>query len=297
MNLRDQCEMHMQVRIAQKAQKTLTAFVFMIEQSTFMKKKTMLWGERISLSEAVTRIVDRQISELMLRCVNGLATRHYYDIAVFGYGHDVYSVWNDKVEGWEFATPMAFRNNAYEKNLRKEKVLTRNGIKWGKVRGLQWVKLEHRDRLTFAGRAFEKATLLLEQWIKVHQGKLRYPPVVINITCGNANDILKEDIQMQANKLKSLFTEKGNVFLFNIHITPDEKDCILFPTDKSEVEHDSSSSALFELSSPLPERYNKAVVELRGDITPDMTPVAMAFNVNMPMLDRLINIIISIDLD
>ena len=45
-----------------------------------------------------------------------------------------------------------------------------------------------------------------------------YPPTIINITDGEFNGDTSESIQQKANELKSMFTNDGNVILFNIHI-------------------------------------------------------------------------------
>ena len=66
-----------------------TAFVFLVDQSASMDRLTNFNGEEITLSEAVSRIVNAQINELVERCVKNNETRHYFDIAVIGYGRSL----------------------------------------------------------------------------------------------------------------------------------------------------------------------------------------------------------------
>ena len=50
---------------AQITRNTPTAFIFMIDQSVSMKRKTMLYGEELTMAEAVARIVNNQINDLV----------------------------------------------------------------------------------------------------------------------------------------------------------------------------------------------------------------------------------------
>ena len=83
---------------AQISRSTPTAFIFLIDHSASMKRNTLYNGERMSMSEAVARIVNNQIKELISRCVKSNEVRHYYDIAVIGYGQNAYSGWNGTLE-------------------------------------------------------------------------------------------------------------------------------------------------------------------------------------------------------
>ena len=65
-----------------------TAFIFLVDQSVSMRRITTFNGEDMTLSEAVARIVNAQINELVERCVKNNETRHYFDIAMIGYGKE-----------------------------------------------------------------------------------------------------------------------------------------------------------------------------------------------------------------
>ena len=60
----------------------------------------------LTLSEICT-----QINELVLRCIKSNEVRHYYDIAVIGYGQNVYSGWNGTLAGRDFVSPEELKNN------------------------------------------------------------------------------------------------------------------------------------------------------------------------------------------
>lgn len=98
-----------------------TAFIFLVDQSVSMRRLTTFNGEEMTLSEAVARIVNSQINELVERCVKNNETRHYFDIAVIGYGKEAYSAWNGALEGSDFVTPEEIRNNPFMKRWSRRK--------------------------------------------------------------------------------------------------------------------------------------------------------------------------------
>lgn len=98
-----------------------TAFIFLVDQSASMRRLTTFNGEEMTLSEAVARIVNSQIIELVERCIKNNETRHYFDIAVIGYGQEAYSAWNGALEGSDFVTPEEIRNNPFMKRWSRRK--------------------------------------------------------------------------------------------------------------------------------------------------------------------------------
>lgn len=275
---------------AQITRSTPTAFIFMIDQSVSMGRKTTLYGEEMTMAEAVARIVNNQINDLVLRCIKGSETRHYYDIAVVGYGQEAYSGLNGALAGRGFVSPEELKNNPLKRIVVREEVRTRKGISVKDVEKVQWIEARHDGNWTHVHKAFDKVKVLLEQWLEKYKGKDCYPPTVINITDGEFNGASKDSVLQQANELKSMFTNDGNVLLFNIHISTSKADCILLPIDKSEVINNSYSTTLFELSSLLPQRYNEEISKVRQDVDLSARHTAMAVNADMSTLIKLMDI-------
>ena len=91
------------------------------------------------------------------------------------------------------------------------------------------------------------------------------------------------------NVMGIIFTNDGNVLLFNIHIVPNDQESVVFPVDKSEVESGSYGQTLYEMSSLLPTRYNDPISDIRGD-EGNKRHVAMAVNADMSTLIQLMDI-------
>lgn len=274
---------------AQITRNTPTAFIFLVDQSVSMKRITTLNGEQMSLAEAVARIVNNQINELVYRCIKTTEVRHYYDIAIIGYGHEVYSGWNGVLTGRDFVSPEELKNNPFKKIIVKEEKRTKKGTMIKEIEKVQWLSARCDGHWTHVHQAFDKAKSLLGQWMKDHHEKDCYPPTIINITDGQFNHATREQIVQQANELKAMFTNDGNVLLWNIHITPNNMEQVLLPIGKEELKGDKYSELLYDMSSLLPTRYNQAISDIRGDSV-ESRHVAMATNTDMSTLIQLMDI-------
>ena len=275
---------------AQITRNTPTAFIFLVDQSVSMKKKTVLLGEEMTMAEAAARLVNNQINELVLRCVRMGETRHYYDIAVVGYGVKAYSGWQGELEGRGFVSPEELKDHPFTKIITRKETRTRKGMQIKEVEQIQWVSARHSESWTHYHEAFEYAKKLLDEWMKDHHEKDCYPPTVIHITDGEFNHATKEEVMQKANELKAMFTNDGNVILFNIHFTADlDADSVACPISKDELDGGYLSNALFEMSSLLPERYNQDIARCLNDTRPGRH-VAMGVNADATTLIKLMDI-------
>lgn len=275
---------------AQITRNTPTAFIFLIDQSGSMQNYTTLYGEEMPMAEAVARIVNHQLNELVLRCIKGSETRDYYDIAIIGYGEKAYSGWKGELEGRDFVKPSELKEHPYKKITTKKETRTRKGVKVVEVEEVQWIEAEATEGWTRVHCAFEKAKGLLNEWMEKHHEKDCYPPTIINITDGEFNGATKEYVLQQANELKSMFTNDGNVILFNIHISANKAVCVTCPASKDEVSFSSLATTMYEMSSLLPMRYSDSIADLRGDGTPNNRYTAMSINADMSTLIQLMDI-------
>lgn len=274
---------------AQITRNTPTAFIFLVDQSASMNRKTILHGEEMTLAEAVARIVNHQLNELVLRCIKTNEVRHYYDIALIGYGHEAYSGWSGELTGRDFVSPEEMKEHPYKVITVREEKRTRKGVQVKEVEKVQWLEARHDGRWTRLHKAFDKAKTLLETWLEKNHDKDCYPPTIINITDGEFNGTTTEQLIQQANEIKAMFTNDGNVLLWNIHVTPDGATQVLLPVGKKELNGDRYAETLYDISSLLPSRYNNPISDLRGD-TANERHVAMSANVDMSTLIQLMDI-------
>jgi len=274
---------------AQITRNTPTAFIFLVDHSVSMQTTTMYNGEEMPMAEAVARIVNHQINELVLRCIKSNEVRHYYDIALIGYGEDAYYAWNGNLEGRDFVSPEELKDNPYKKIITKEEKRTRRGVEVKEVEKVQWLEARSDGSWTHVHKAFGLAKNLLDKWMERHHEQDCYPPTIINITDGIFNGTTYDNILQQTNELKAMFTNDGNVLLFNIHITPSGGAKVVFPISKDELGGNDYGKMLFDMSSLLPTRYNQPIANVRGDQSNERH-VAMAVNADMSTLIQLMDI-------
>ena len=275
---------------AQITRNTPTAFIFLVDHSVSMQKKTTLYGEEMTMAEAAARIVNNQINELVYRCIKLDDTRHYYDIAVVGYGEEAYSGWQGELEGKGFVSPEELKNHPYTRTLIRKETRTRKGVKINEVEQVQWVNARHDGHWTHYHAAFDYARKLLDEWMKEHHEKDCYPPTIIHITDGEFNHATRETVLQKANELKAMFTNDGNVILFNIHFTADlNANSVACPITKEELYGNAYAEALFDMSSLLPERYNQDIARCLNDTRPGRH-VAMGVNADATTLIKLMDI-------
>ena len=267
-----------------------TAFIFLVDQSISMKRLTTFNGEDMTLSEAVARIVNSQINELVERCVKNNETRHYFDIAVIGYGTEAYSAWNGALEGRDFVSPEEIRDNPFQKRLVKEEVRTRKGITVKEVERKQWMTARHDGNWTRMDKALRRAEGLLDNWMKDHHDKDCYPPTIINITDGEYNGVTDDEMLQLSNQLKSMFTNDGNVLFFNIHIVPGHSESVVFPATVGDLNGNGYGEKLFNMSSLLPLNYNEQIRAIFGDRQTDIRYRAMGVNAGMERLVKMMKI-------
>ena len=155
---------------------------------------------------------------------------------------------------------------------------------------MQWVSAKHNGSWTHYHDAFGYAKKILDGWMKEHQNKDCYPPTVIHITDGEFNHATKEEVMQKANELKAMFTNDGNVILFNIHFTA-QKDLkpVACPIEKKELDGNSYAETLFDMSSLLPERYNQDIMRCLNDSRVGRH-VAMGVNADATTLIKLMDI-------
>ncbi len=134
--------------------------------------------------------------------------------------------------------------------------------------------------------ALKMAKELLQEWICAHPAA--YPPVVMNITDGQATDADDDELLEAAGELRSLETTDGKVLLFNCHLSGTSNSSIVMPVEKRQLPDDEYAHLLFDMSSDLPPRYNRQIAEWRKEDL--QTYTAMAYNATLNELFQLLEI-------
>lgn len=234
-----------------------SAFIFMLDISGSMDDKITFHGQSMTKSSAVALCINNIISELVARCKRDEGYRDYFDIAILGYGGEkAVSLLPEGSTHKIFRKPseLAHAKTGTVRNF-KERKLPDGRTVVAAFDTKAWVKSRAEGKTPMFS-AFVKAHELLSEWLVLHKDGECFPPVVINITDGEATDADERDLLNMAQKIKELETSDGNVLLMNVFITPDsESNCIILPSSADELPDKPYAKLLFEMSSELPEIF------------------------------------------
>lgn len=266
-----------------------TVFVLLIDGSGSMAEEILFHGRRMSKAEAVARITNGLLFELIERARRNDGVRDYYDIAVLAYsGNDeVYSL---LPEGRMLIPVTELADRKVE--MRREVVECRmpdGSTALREIPAPAWVFPEAAGQ-TPMHQALDQAAELLAEWCRNPAHAESFPPTVFNITDGEATDCNEEGLRAVAERLRSLRTCDGNVLLVNIHIAPgDASQAVFFPSEEEAGYPNRYARLLYECSSPMPEVFNEAIREAKG---PGSLPPfrGMSYNASAEQLIAMLNI-------
>lgn len=267
---------------------TPTAFVFLIDQSGSMQETIAFGNTACTKAEAVARVVNNALNELINRCLKGTEVRHYYDVALIGYGENAGLLWEGPLTDRTFVSPAElYQHPNGTTDVEVESVVRGKTIKRTSKRPF-WLK-PVADGLTPMKQAFELAETLLGQWLIDHKGLDCYPPSVINITDGAATDATEGELLTITRRIRQLHTIDGHVLLLNVHLSEVAGAPTLFPCRADQLPDDPYARLLYDLSSAMPARYHADIASLRReDIRPNY--VGMSFNADVNALVNFLNI-------
>ncbi|MBF0464577.1 MAG: VWA domain-containing protein [Nitrospirae bacterium] len=229
-------------------------FLFLIDQSGSMGDP---FGGNPTLlkSHGVADAVNRLLSNLVIKCSKDDGIRNYFEVGVIGYGNpDVSSAFMGTLAGRELVKIEEIGNNPLRIEERLQQISAADGETVQKsVKFPVWIEPLARNGTPMC-KAFDTARSILERWIALNLNS--YPPIIINITDGDATD---GNPIPYARDLMRLNTNDGNVLLFNIHISNQHSVPIIYP-DKAPTISDQYAALLFEISSLLPDTFITAAL-------------------------------------
>ena len=178
------------------------------------------------------------------------------DVAVLGYsGSSVGSVLGGSLYGKDFVSLPELQVNPLEIETRRRKEIDDIGLEIEiPVQFPIWVK-PRAEGGTPMCKALRQARDLAATWARSHPDN--YPPVIINVTDGIAND---GDPAEAARELNEISTSDGQALLFNVHITDINSAPIMYPSNEYELPTNKHAAKLFAMSSLIPEA-SRAMLE------------------------------------
>ncbi|MDB6055879.1 MAG: von Willebrand factor type [Verrucomicrobiales bacterium] len=197
--------------------------------------------------DSVADAINRLLHNLIIKCARGEGVRNFYEVCVIGYGAQVAPGFSGKLAGRDLVPLSEIANSPARVEERTKQIDDgAGGTITQKVKFPIWFEPLAKGT-TPMGQALSMSQHLLSSWVATHPNS--YPPIVINITDGEATD---SGPGPQSEELRGLATNDGNVLLFNCHISSQSLSPIVFPDHDGELP-DSFSRTLYEASSTLPD--------------------------------------------
>lgn len=264
------------------------AIVIAVDQSSSMSGRMKLNGCEISKAEAVSMVIGRLIDELILRSHRDNGYRHYYDIAVVGYSEDsVYSLLGEDI-AFVPITELAGCNVR-----RVPYMLSYNTLNEASCSFCENVSLWVEPRAQGATPLYKMMgciTTLVEEWCAKEENSASFPPLVFNITDGEASDADYGRLLGAAHRLRETGTTDGRTLFMNVHISSNtEYSPTVFPTALEVPATVRYARLLMDMSSTIPEQFNRYVGECRLKYAAPPY-IAMSYNASMSELVAMLNI-------
>ena len=262
-------------------------FLFLIDQSGSMSGA--LGGQPgLRKMDGVADAVNKILDATSQKCSQGMEIRDYFDIGVITYttddagNPDVASVLPEtspeqpflKVSQVAEAAEMEERQvkepdgaGGIVEVTRKVPVWLRPEAKWG----------------TPMCEALSTASKAIQSWISQHPDS--YPPMVINISDGDATD---GDPEPVAQEIMALGTNDGSGLLYNAHLSEMSAMPVQYLSEDNGLPQDEYAARMFRMSSEFP----APVVEKARSMDLPVTQGSRGyvFNADMVALVELLNI-------
>ena len=264
------------------------AIVIAIDQSCSMNGRMELNGWDLSKADAVSMVVGHLIDELVLRSRRDGSYRHYYDIALVGYSGDrVYSLLGDEMMFYPI-TMLAGRKvprTTYALNYR---TMQSSSYQFQEEVSL-WVE-PCAQGSTPMYKMICTVTNLVAEWCARDENRDNFPPLVFNVTDGEASDADYDMLRSAAHRLKSTGTNDGNTLFVNIHISSNTNHApICFPNIHEVPLSILHAHLLMDMSSVMPEQLHSYICNNRSYFS-NPPYIAMSYNASISELVVMLNI-------
>jgi len=256
-----------------------SAFLFLIDMSGSM---TDPYANGKRKADGVADAINKLLTNLSIKCTKSEGVRDYYDVGVISYGKQVEPALVGELAGQTLAHISAVANHParIEERSRHEEDGA-GGVAEMKVKFPVWFDAKAAGATPMC-KALKMAHETLQPWVAQHP--YSFPPIVINITDGESTD---GDPSADAESVRALATQDGNVMLFNCHISSAQGASVLF-ADAEEGLPDQFAKLLFAMSSVLPSAIRESAQREGFEVSENSR--GFAFNADLVELIRFLDI-------
>lgn len=259
-----------------------SCLLFLIDRSGSMADPFGAGESSRRKADAVADAINRLLQNLVIKCAKDEGVRDYYHVGVIGYGAHVGPAFSGPLAGRELVPISEVANMPARIEERTKKVDDgAGGLVDQTIRFPIWFD-PVADGGTPMCQALGIAQRILKGWLSQHPAS--FPPIVINITDGEATD---GDPSGPADDIRQLSSNDGEVLLFNLHLSSRHAAPIEFPDTEVGLP-DQFAQLLFRMSSLLP-AYMRNIAQQEGYRASEATR-GFVFNADIVAVIRFIDI-------
>jgi hypothetical protein len=207
-------------------------------------------------ADVVSDAINRLITDLGIKCAKEEGVRDYFHVAVIGYGQTVGSAFQGDLAGRDLV-PLSEVSDKPARVEERIKKISDGAGGFVEVSSTFPVWMDPTaNNGTPMCRALALADSLIAKWVEEHP--TCFPPIVLNLTDGEANDGDPTDL---AKSLQTRTSVDGTALLFNLHVSGTNASSVTFP-ENSDGLPDKYAKTLFNMSSVLPSYMRSYAAEL-----------------------------------
>ena len=254
-------------------------FLFLVDQSGSMSGS--LGGDpNETKKDGAANALNRVLDAISQRCSQGMDVRDYFHVGIITYTTD--SAGNTQLEtplpGTTPEQPFLSISEVVDAAEVEEMQVKESDGAGGIVEVSRKFPVWLRPKAGYGTpmcAALTAASTALSDWTAQHRDS--YPPMLINITDGEAGD---GDPVAWAQRIMELETDDGNVLVYNVHLSEVSAAPSEYPSDESEVSIDEYARQMFRMSSAFPD----SVVEMASGMGLPVTQGSRGYVYNADMV-------------
>lgn len=243
-------------------------FLFLIDQSGSMADRIADKHDGKTKAQGVADTINELLNDLVNRCTRSDGVRDYFEAGVIGYGEKVASAFTGVLANRALVPLSDVARYPYR------------AASKDKAESPVWFGPVAEGDTAMCG-ALKRAQEVLADWVQRHPDS--FPPIVINITDGDAKDGNPVE---PSRHIADLRTKDGNVLIFNCHISAKKETPVLFPHDDTGLP--AYGPRLFQMSSVLPPKFREVAKRLGYDVVNDTR--GFAFNADLRDLVKFLDV-------
>ncbi|MFI3318049.1 MAG: vWA domain-containing protein [Rikenellaceae bacterium] len=250
-----------------------TAFAIAIDLSGSMSEMIHYKRAMRSKAEAAKDVINIFIAEMLERARREEGVRDYYDLAIWGYAGDSTS------------SLLGSEKSPFVSICQVERLSLEQSDKTP----FKWIKSEA-SGLTPMYEVLWQIDKHIAEWCRQNQNS--HPPLVINITDGEATDCEWQWLVRISEQIKSHSTYGGNVQLINVHLSSEVgATSLIFPTLEEIISSNNHYvMALNSSASYMPSSLQEAICAIKGISPNEQRFKSIAYNASIEELLSILNI-------